>query len=439
MSVKQLSRNFILSLGGEGLQSGFHFVLSLILIRILSIYDFGLFAIVLVLGGIALGYGNALVSVPVTIHIPRFRSVGAAHFQDVVFSSIALLISAVIAIIVSFGLWLIIQQPTEALAGGAFIGLWTLRNHVRSVMFARRWVTTATISDFCYAGSGLLLVTILLAFGRENLDVTGILVALSCANLLAIGVALAVLGRFPRVSFRHSVWQRYRAIWPDIGWSLVSTTTWSIQGQALMFLVAAIAGPEAYAPIAAGTLLFSPIRLAIAAVTNVFRPDFVMALKEERYHRLTMTLYSLTAVIVMSCLAAGLCIWLGWPWLEAHVFGAKLAHASMPLIVFLIALSVIIYSTYNVPLALIQAAGQFRPVALASALGSIVGLGFVSTLLVVSTVAWSVAGLVAGEAACGIVLWIAARRIRRQRSSFVLLRRPAPPRTRPISAATELS
>ena len=93
MSVKQLSRNFILSLGGEGLQSGFHFVLSLILIRILTIYDFGLFAIVLVLGGIALGYGNALVSVPVTIHIPRFRSVGAAHFQDVVFSSIALLVS----------------------------------------------------------------------------------------------------------------------------------------------------------------------------------------------------------------------------------------------------------------------------------------------------------------------------------------------------------
>ena len=439
MSIKQLSRNFILSLGGEGLQSGFHFVLSLILIRILSIYDFGLFAIVLVLGGIALGYGNALVSVPVTIHIPRFRSVGAAHFQDVVFSSIALLISAVIAIIVSFGLWLIIQQPTEALAGGAFIGLWTLRNHVRSVMFARRWMASATISDFCYAGSGLLLVTILLAFGRENLDVTGILVALSCANLLAIGVALAALGRFPRVSFRHNVWQRYRAIWPDIGWSLVSTTTWSIQGQALMFLVAAIAGPEAYAPIAAGTLLFSPIRLAIAAVINVFRPDFVMALKEERYHRLTMTLYSLTAVIVMSCLAAGLCIWLGWPWLEAHVFGAKLAHASMPLIVFLTALSVIIYSTYNVPLALVQAAGQFRLVALASALGSIVGLGFVSTLLVVSTVAWSVAGLVAGEAACGIVLWIAARRIRRQRSSFVLLRRPAPRRTRPISAATELS
>src|SRR4051812_43291946 len=52
--IVRLCRNFLLSLGGEGLQSGIHFVLNLVLIRILSPHDFGIFAIAFVLGGISL-------------------------------------------------------------------------------------------------------------------------------------------------------------------------------------------------------------------------------------------------------------------------------------------------------------------------------------------------------------------------------------------------
>src|SRR5690242_8870769 len=42
--IVRLARNFLLSLGGEGLQSGIHFVLNLVLIRLLSPHDFGIFA-----------------------------------------------------------------------------------------------------------------------------------------------------------------------------------------------------------------------------------------------------------------------------------------------------------------------------------------------------------------------------------------------------------
>ena len=62
-SIPRLVRNFALSLGGEGVQSGFHFILNLALIRLLSPYDFGIFAIAFVIGGIAIAYGNALVTV----------------------------------------------------------------------------------------------------------------------------------------------------------------------------------------------------------------------------------------------------------------------------------------------------------------------------------------------------------------------------------------
>jgi len=409
--IIQLGRNFLLSLGGEGLQSGFHFLLNLFLIRVLSPYEFGIFAIAFVLGGISLSYGNALVSVPATIQMPRLKSPGAVRYLDVVFGTVALVISAATAAIVAVGLWLTIGHVTEALAGGSFVGLWTLRNHVRTVMFARQAMAAATFSDSSYTASGILLVIALLWLQPDIPQVAGVLWMLAAANLVAIYVALRPLRGWLRISFRASVWQRYRVIWSDIAWSLFGTTTRNIQGQALMFLVAAIVGPAAYAPIAAGALLFTPLRPAISAFINVFRADFVVALAENRIPHLRVTVYSVCAVIVLACLAVGGVIWLGWPYLEAHVFDGKFAQASMPLIVALSGFAAIIYLTYAVPLTLVQAAGHFRQVALATMFGGIVGLTSVSILLATTTVAWSLAGMVAGEAVCGAYLWIAAQRI----------------------------
>jgi O-antigen/teichoic acid export membrane protein len=360
---------------------------------------------------------------------------GAADNQDAVFSSIALVISSALALVVAVGLWLAVRHLSEALAGGAFIGLWTLRNHMRGVLFARHAITTATMSDLSYGACGTLLVGGLLCIGADFHNVTAVFCVLALANLAAIFVALRALGK-RSISFRRNIWQRYRAIWPDLVWSLVGATTWNIQRHAMMFLVAVMAGPAAYAPVAAGIVLFSPLRPAISAVVDVFRPDFVSALADGRYRRVTATLYMVSAIIVLSCVAAGICIWLGWPLLQAHVFGAKFAGASMPLIVTLAGLSALICKTYCVPLTLLQAAGQFKPVTIATMLGGIVGLGIVSVLLATMSVAWSLAGVVAGEAACGIYLWIAALRILRLRTSHTPARRHAPRAPQPIGTAS---
>ncbi len=414
--IVRLGRNFLLSLGGEGLQSGFHFLLNLLLIRLLSPHDFGVFAIAFVLGGISLTYGNALVSTPAAVLIPRLKSARAADFQDVMLGSIALVISAAIAIVVTAGLWLATGQMVEAIAGGAFSGLWTLRNHVRSVMFARHAMVAATLSDFSYTLSGVLLVGGVLWLLPDVPQLTGVLLALTAANIVGVFVALRALGRRARISFRRTVWRRYRAIWFDVAWSLFGTTTWAVQGQAVMFLVAAIAGPAAYAPLAVGMVLFTPLRPAISAFINVFRPDFGAALAQGQLGRLRTTMLSITALILLASVAVGGAIWLGWPLLETYLFAGKFDNAPMPLIVALSGIAVAVYSAYNVPLALVQGAGEFRPVALATTYGAIVGLTSVAILLAVTSVAWSLAGFIAGEAVCGICLWIAAQRILRERA-----------------------
>jgi len=415
--IPRLIRSFILSLGGEGIQSGFHFVLNLILIRLFSAYDYGIFAIAFVLGGISLNYVNALVSVPAAVHMPRLKSPGAMNFQDVVFGSVSVVFAGLIGVMVSFGLFVTLGHGIEAAAGGAFVGLWMLRFHIRIAMFARRATGAVTLSDISYTTSGVALVAAALWLDQEGERVTSVLAALAVANVIAIGVALRALRLRIRVSLRTAVWRRYRRIWSDISWSLFGATTWSIQSQGIMFLVAAIAGPAAYAPIAAGYVLFNPVRQALIAFLNVFRADFVAALTEGRYRRLNVTVYSVCALILLSCAATGAAIWLTWPYLDAHILAGKFDHAAMPLVVTLCGITAAIYLTYNVPLALIQAAGHFKPVALATTFGGLAGLCTVSILLSVTTVAWSILGVVAGEAVCSIYLWIAARRILRQHTA----------------------
>jgi len=376
----QTARSVLFSLSGEGLQSSFHFALNLTLIRLLSTYEFGSFAIAFALGAVAITYMTALVSIPATVLMARLKRSGAVNYQDVVFGSVALVVSAAMGTAIGLGLWFVIGHAAAAFAAGAFVGLWTLRHHVRFAIFARHRIAAATASDFSYAASGIVFVIAALGMRAHISPVTGVLLALAGANLLAIIVAFRVLCVRPRVTFRRSVWRRYGAIRSDVAWSLVGVVTWSIQSQALLVLVAAIAGPAAYAPVAAGMVLLSPLRPAIWALINVARPKFAVALADGKTRQVSMILCSLCAIVALSCLAAGAVIWLGWAYLEAHIFDGKFSDAQMPLIVGLSGLSALIYLTYNVPLALIHAAGQYKPAALATTFGAVVGLTSVAIL-----------------------------------------------------------
>jgi O-antigen/teichoic acid export membrane protein len=408
-----IARRYLMSLGGEGFQSAFHFALGILLIRLLTPYDYGVFAIVFILGGLSLTYGNALVSIPANVHIARVKSERIANFHDVVFGSVALVICGVLALIVTGGLWVAIGSAGEAWAGGAFVGLWTIRNHLRNVLFARGAMNVTLVADFSYAAGGALLNLMLYLLRPELIQATTVLVVLAVANLLGIVVAFFAAGRVLarrrfRLSLGRSVRRRYQSVWPDIGWSLIWVTTWNIQGQGLMFLVAAIVGAAAYAPIAAGLILFAPLRLAAGAFDNVARPNFAAALAVQRYQFVTIALFSSLALLLVGCLTYGALILFAWPLLMTHIYGEKFAQAALPLIVTLAFINAVTFVSYNPPLALLQALGRFKAVAVATAVGGIVGISLVALLLEVSSPAWSLAGAATGEAAALMLLWPAA-------------------------------
>jgi len=223
--------------------------------------------------------------------------------------------------------------------------------------------------------------------------------------------ALAMLRRPIRISLRRGVRRTYRALFGEIGWSLIWVTTWNIQGQGVTFMVAALTGPAAYAPIAAGIVLFGPLRFGVGAFINVMRPEFASGLAEDRHCQVKLTLFGSFAVVALVCVAYGAGVWMSWPLLVQYVYGAKFANASMPLIVFLAWLSVSLATVYHVPLALVQAALDFKAVAISTITGGLVGMVSIVLLIVFSTVAWSLAGAAAGEAAALIYLCIEALRV----------------------------
>jgi len=49
-----LVRRLVLMIGGEAMQSGFHFALNIALLHMLSAQGYGLFAIAMVMGGVGL-------------------------------------------------------------------------------------------------------------------------------------------------------------------------------------------------------------------------------------------------------------------------------------------------------------------------------------------------------------------------------------------------
>jgi len=409
--VAALGRKYALSFGGEALQSGFHFILNLLLIRELTAYDYGVFAIVFILGGISITYGNALVSIPANIRIARLRSPRGVAFLDVAFGSVALTISLGVAVIVASGLCLTIDRPGESLAGGAFVGIWTLRNHVRSTMFARQRASIVTLSYGFYTATGAALVFGLLYLRPLVPQATVILLFLTAANAGAITAALAMLRLPIRISLRRGVRRSYRAIFGEIGWSLIWVTTWNIQGQGVMFMVAAITGPAAYAPIAAGIILFGPLRTGVGAFINIMRPEFASGLAEKRDRQVKLTLFGSFTVVASVCVAYGAGVWMSWPLLAQYVYAAKFANASMLLIMFLAWLSVSLATCYHVPLALVQAALDFKAVAISTIAGGLVGMASIVLLIVFSTVAWSLAGAAAGEADALTYLCVAALRL----------------------------
>jgi O-antigen/teichoic acid export membrane protein len=387
-----------LMLSGEAMQSGFHFALNIALLRVLSARDFGVFAIVMVIGGLSLAYIRALTGMPATVLIGRSRTRLAADAYDVTFGSGAALLSVLIAICVD--LLLNVWLDAGAFAGGCFVGLWSMRSYLRMACFARRQQMAATVGDLAFILSGAVIAFALWGNGEGLLP--RVFLALAAANGISIAVMLTLSHRPFRISYRSQVRQRYARLWHQLGWSGLSVTASNVQGQAVALLVTGFGGPAAYAPIAAALVFFTPLRITATALGNMLQPELSAELaRGERAHVWRQTkIWSLIAGL--AGLVYGVAIIIMLPRIESHA----LEGSPVRLIGFFACVIYTMIMLYIMPRILLEVMTAFRTVAAITAAAAVVSAALVVVILMVAPPALALAGGAASEALVVAASWV---------------------------------
>ncbi len=426
--LHRAGRRFAVVLGGEGLQSAFGFGLNMALARTLPAKNYGEFALVMLIGGFALIYMRALIGIPACTFIPQCRSSRAAGALAVTFASGALAISAVGGLLVAAVLTL--YRCDFALAAGLFIGLWAMRGYHRIALFAQHRAALSTVSDFAFTVSATAFCSsLLLRYGGSD-GLSPFFLALAAAHLIGIAIALALQGGSFRISGRRSVRLRLRKLLPTMSWSLVSVTIANVQAQGPTFVIAAIAGPAGYAPIAATMAFFSPLRLAASALANMNQPDLAAAITRSGDIRRLMAIQ--TAIIAAIALAYGGAMVAAFPLLTHHLLDGRFGTAPLNGIALGIWAIASVSVLYSVPKTLLETMQGFRRISMVSALGAVIGIPLVALIVWSTTPAWSLVGATASELVVFLGCWILALRTLR-----VLPPAPGVPRAQGPAATIE--
>ncbi|KIU27453.1 membrane protein [Methylobacterium radiotolerans] len=393
--MRRVGSRFAVILSGELVQSLFHFMLNIVLVRELGARDYGLFAIVFTVGAVGVTYIRALVAVPATLHLTRSRGRPAARGYDVMFGSGAALVSAQMALAVGLGLVPVIGRG--ALAGGAFVGLYAFRSYLRIVLVARGRTQIAGVSDLVYASCGIIFLGLSIrGEGAALLDRTFLVIAL--AHAVAIAVSYGALRERLRFSMHARTRARYLAIWRALAWSLAGITCLTVQGQGLTLLLAFVIGPGAYAPIAATLVLYAPLRIATVALTNMLLPDISSLLARGQAREAHRVVVRSAAVIGGVCILYGAIMLVALPAIEAVLFKDRFDGEPMGWIGVGVWSIVTLALLYTIPRAFLEASAAFRTITEVALASAVLGFVIMVPALTLLPASFALVGLAASEA-----------------------------------------
>lgn len=396
-ALRRLILRLTVMVGGEAMQSAFHLALNIVLLHSASARDYGIFALAMVAGGIGLTYIRAFTALPASICIAGSHRVAAANAYEVSFGTAAAMLSALFGLVVAIVLsgWI----DEGAVSGGTFVALWALRAHIRMVFFARNRQMLVSASDLLFTLSGAAGTAWVVWDDTHILQHT--FLVMTVANALGIA-AMLVLGRQPiRFGAGAHLWRRYKRLWRDLKWSLLSVTITNLQGQGMALLVAAIAGPAAYAPIAAALLNFVPLRIVATAFANMMHPEMTALMAQNQFAKVGRLLRHWPPLLVVLNLLYGLAVMIALPFIRPDSLGDT-SFFNVSLMAWVAGgLSVL----YVMPRVWLEIAQDYRSIAILSAIAAALGMLMVLVLLLTVPPSWALLGAAFSEVIVLIGSW----------------------------------
>ena len=380
LASRLISARYTLAVGAQALVSGFHFALNLVLVRQISQYDYGIFAFAFVLAMFAQAINNALISTPLTVYTPVIKDTETRSQQEKMLSVVNLIFCLALLMLGMMYIPLSELDASTVACIAIFVAVYAARQHSRSFGYARLRPLVTAAGDTTYMVTGILIMALMLTVNPEP-RVGSILLSLAGANLIAIIVENLLLhGRQALDQLRGS-WHGYSLIWEQSRWALAGAVTTLLMGQAHSLIIVQSHGPQAFAPIAAGAVLFGPVRVALMTWQNMVKPEMAVSLSEHRYTEVRGQMIRTTRLmaVAMFCVVIGLAIM--WPWIDGFLYEKRYADEPMAWIVALWAVITLCSASYTPISAALQALKNFKALAMGSIYASVLAAIAVTALL----------------------------------------------------------
>jgi hypothetical protein len=399
--------------------SAAHFLATLAVLHWLPSRDFGQFSFVIVVVGLCLSLTSGLLGAPLSSIALVSPDKVQAELHTYFKASVALagvLGLAACAIVLSCGASLGI-----AVAFGAYATTMSLRLFARSYAYTRNEVRKVVLSDCVYSIAILFGVGGILAFaGFHLLNVA--LVMASAAALALVPFGVSGIQAFVSGLRMGSVWA-YGRVWRNMTrWSVLGVVTSEITVNAHAYIVTFVSGSRAFALLAVGALFMRPFNLVASALPDREGPvmartiaggDIRRALHDAKeYLFVIAALWAATQVLAAGVLA----------WYPEFVIRKGYDEMSVVAVVAVWAMITAVRGIRAPDVMLLIAAREFRPLANASAVSSVVALVSTFVLLVVAGPTASLFGILSGDLAMWLVIRRAVQRWKRSERIAPLLR-----------------
>ena len=398
-----MSSRYALSVGAQALVSGFHFGLNLLLLRLISPFEYGIFAYAFVLALFASAINNALISTPLTVYTPVLKNPAERQRQEDMFSTLNLALFMALVLAGLCYAWLSGIDASIATGVTLFVAVYSARQYSRSLGYARIKPLVTASGDLSYVLSGILIITVLVQ-SSQGISVGQILLAMAAANLIAM-----LVERY-RLHGRHRRWlsfadvRGYALIWAQTRWALVGALTTLFLAQAHSLIITWNNGPSAYAPLAAGFVLFGPVRVALLTWQNMVKPELAIALSDNHASTVRLQIRH-TSMLMGGCvIAMGITLLVLWPWVHKLLYAKHYADQPMGTIVSIWAVITFFAAIYNAPSAALQALRDFRLLAMGSIYGAVISGVLVSVLLLGFNPEITLFGILAAECFMAVYL-----------------------------------
>ncbi len=373
------------------------FALSLVMLRQLSPDAFGSFTFLLVASQLSWGIWSALLCAPLPVLLATGGVDDRAGSEDTLLTAnlIGAALSCAIFAAIAYSLHM---KPAAVLCYGAYGAVALVRWFGRAYCYAQGYPLRTAGSDVAYSLTVIAALTGMLVLARGDPEVAcyAALLIGAVAGLLPFGFAL-LIRQLQAVSIRAA--RRYSAVWRGHArWALLGVVTTEATANAHVYIITLLQGPAAFAPIAASALLLRPVNVAQNALSDFERPQMAQLIAGLKHRDIGRSLMAFRLALAA--------IWLGTVSAAAILFAVspRLLFPSTYDTHFLAAAAILWASVAALRLVqipestLLQAAGAFKPLALASlwsSIGSVIG---VLVLVCMAGALWSIAGIVVGAA-----------------------------------------